>query len=163
MTAARHELSDTHRPEVPARLPVTRLRERPLLQASIGLVALPSAVTVARLFVASTLRRWGAMSIEPRMRSVAADLVARAVDETGPGSVNWAEIRELNPITVNLVGYSRHILIEVADVHPYEIPARESAAIEKGSGRRVVDAPAGMRGAYPAPWGRVVWAEQASS
>jgi hypothetical protein len=113
--------------------PACSYRDRPLLQASIGLVALPSAVTVAWLFVASTLRRWGAMSIEPQMRSVAADLVGRAVDETGPGSVNWAEIRELNPITVNLVGYSRHILIKVADVVSLQTwPLARSAGVKSG-------------------------------
>jgi hypothetical protein len=158
MTTARHELIDTQRPEVPPRLPAAQLRERPRLQASINLVALPSAVTVARLFVASTLRRWGALFIEPEMASVATELVATAIDETGPGTVDWAEIRVLNPITVNLVGYPRHILIEVADVHPYETPAPGGIGIEKGLGHPVVDAPS-RRGAYPAPWGRVVWAE----
>lgn len=139
--------------------PPVEPRKRPRFQASIDLVAIPSAVTVSRLFIASTLRRCGALFIEPDLGQVAAELVALSVAKTGPGVVNWPEIHNLNPITVNLVGYDEHFLVEVADVVPYKPATPEEAGFGTGQGSQVVDALARRRGAYPASWGRVVWAE----
>lgn len=155
MTAVRHELHDDpplseaaprFQPQAPPVLPQPRFEEW------IDLVALPSAVTVARLFVSRTLLRWGAMFIESEMVSVAAELVALAVDETGPGG-DGPEGELLNPIELYLVGYDRHILVEVVHVHTPEMPSvvRRDLA--------VVNALARTWGAYPTSSERVVWAE----
>ncbi|WP_409184908.1 hypothetical protein F9C11_11865 [Amycolatopsis sp. VS8301801F10] len=60
------------------------MREQPRFTAELGLVALPTAVPVVRMFVADTLRRWRAMFIEPDMEDVAAELVTLSVQATGP-------------------------------------------------------------------------------
>ncbi|UOZ10188.1 hypothetical protein [Amycolatopsis sp. WQ 127309] len=97
--------------ELPIEAEVPRMRERPRFSAALDLVALPTAVTVARMFVSDALRRWGAMFIEPDMEEVAAELVALSVAATGPAEgASWTDIIELNPITLRLLGYQRHIV-----------------------------------------------------
>ncbi|MFD8493135.1 hypothetical protein [Amycolatopsis sp. NPDC059657] len=154
MTAARHELrDDPPGPEVPPPFQRPPVRPRPRFEASIDLVALPSAVTVARLFVASTLRRWGAVFVEPEMVSITAELVALAVDVTGPGTDDLSEVGLLNPIAVNLVGYDRHLLVEAVHLQLPEV----STSVPRDLA--VVNGLARKWGAYPTSWERVVWAE----
>ncbi len=155
MTAARQDLDDGPRfPEVPSRFQpqAPPVRPRPRFEDWIDLVALPSAITVAQLFVARTLHRWGAVFIEPEMLSVTAELVALAVDETGPGG-GLPERELLAPIEVYLVGYDRHILIEVVHVHTPEMPSVVSRDLA------AVNALARTWGVYPTSSARVVWAE----
>lgn len=148
MTAARGELQP----------PEAAPREWPRVQASIALVAIPSAVTVSRLFVASTLRRWGALFVEPEMGIVAAELVGQSVYDTGPVSADWLASERINPITVHLAGFADHLLIEVTDAHPC-VPAPPGRGTGPGVRRRCVDVLARAQGARPAPDGRVLWAE----
>lgn len=151
MTAARYELpvSEAQPRFVPQAPPV---RPQPRFEEWIDLVALPSAVTVARLFAARTMRRWGATFLESEMVSVAAELVGLAVDETGPGA-DWPGSDLLNPIEVYLVGYDRHILVEVVHVHTPEMPSAAQRDLA------VVNELARTWGAYPTSSERVVWAE----
>jgi hypothetical protein len=45
----------------------------PRFSASLDLVALPTAVNVARMFISNTLNRWHALFIEEYMTAVAVD------------------------------------------------------------------------------------------
>jgi hypothetical protein len=125
---------------------------RPRFEDRIDLVALPSAVTVARLFVSRTLRRWGARFAEAEMVSLAAELVALAVDETGPGR-DPTTGPLLDPIEVHLAGYDRHLLVQVMHVHHPELPSGVRGELA------VVNALARAWGAYPTSSQRIVWAE----
>lgn len=73
--------------DLPGHVEVSRMREEPLFADVLDLVALPSAVSVARMFIADTLRRWHVLFIED------------------------------HPITLRMLGYQRHIVFEVADAH----------------------------------------------
>ncbi|MEV6908330.1 hypothetical protein [Amycolatopsis sp. NPDC051071] len=73
------------------------MREEPRFHASLDLVALPTAVPVARMFIADTLHRWHALFIEEHMEAVAAELVSLAVAATGPAAgTSWSDLTELN-------------------------------------------------------------------
>lgn len=94
--------------DVPVQADVPRMREEPRFLDTLDLVAMPTAVTVARMFVSSTLSRWHALFIEDYMTAVAVELVSLAVEATGPGT---------KPITLRMLGYQRHIVFEVTDTH----------------------------------------------
>jgi len=150
----------------PAALPVTagvpRMRQQPRFTAELGLVALPTAVPVVRMFVADTLRRWRAMFIEPDMEDVAAELVTLSVQATGPGDdTAWQDLREIAAITVCLVGWRRHIVLEVTDQHPEELARPDDEPLPGTSGLGLVDARASRWGSCRTPRGRVNWAELA--
>jgi hypothetical protein len=143
-------------------LPTQAQREDPRFRTSLDLVALPTAVPVARLFVADTLRRWQAMFVEPDMEAVAAELVALAVQATGPlDNVKWSDIHQLGPITLRLLGFREHIVVEVADNHAHALTFPEDVELAIDHGLRVVDALATQWGSYPTPHGRVTWAQLA--
>lgn len=148
--------------ELPVQAEVPRMREQPRFSAVLDLVALPTAVSVARMFVADTLRRWGAMFIEPDMEKVAAELVALAVEATGPDEgTSWSDITELKPITLRLLGYQRHIVFEVTDEHDEELALPEDVELSDDRGLGLVDARAGRWGSRLTQTGRVMWAELA--
>lgn len=148
--------------ELPVQAEVPRMREQPRLSASLDLVALPTAVSVARMFVVDTLRRWGAMFIESDMEEVAAELVALAIEATGPNEgTSWTDITELKPITLRLLGYQRHIVFEVTDEHDEELALPEDVELPDDRGLGLVDARAGRWGSRLTQTGRVMWAELA--
>lgn len=140
---------------------VRRTRETPRFSAALDLVALPTAVAVARLFVGDTMRRWGAMFVEPDMEAVTAELVAVAVLQTGPEEgTSWADIQKIGHIKVNLIGFRRHIVVEVVDEHDEKIGRPDSATLPADTGLGLVDARAKW-GSCVTPRGRVMWAELA--
>ncbi|WP_410613958.1 ATP-binding protein [Amycolatopsis sp. lyj-109] len=148
--------------DLPADVKVPGMREQPRFSAAIDLVALPTAAKVARLFVADTLRRWGAMFIEPDMEAVAAELVALSVKATGPAEgTSWQDIRTIGTIRVCLVGWRRHIVVEVSDEHDQELVLPEEAELPHDSGLGLVDARADRWGSCLTYSGRVMWAELA--
>ncbi|MBC6447355.1 ATP-binding protein [Actinokineospora xionganensis] len=140
--------------------PETRLREEPRFSASLDLVALPTAVNVARMFISDTLNRWHALCVEDHMEAVAAELVTLAVEATKPDDgTSWNDLTELNPITLRMFGYQRHIVFEVTDVHPEALRRPEN--LQQDSGLHLVDALANRWGSSMEPRGRVIWAELA--
>ncbi|MET9264132.1 hypothetical protein [Amycolatopsis sp. NPDC004079] len=156
MTALAHEQ------DAPAKAEVPRMREQPRFTAAIDLVALPTAVSVARMFVSGTLRRWNAMFIEPDMEDVAAELVKLSVQATGPREeTSWQNIEEVAAIKVCLVGWRRHIVLEVTDQRREELVLPDGSSRPSTSGLGLVDARAGRWGSCRTPWGRVNWAELA--
>jgi hypothetical protein len=86
--------------------------EKPRLFDDLGLVALPTAVTCARLFTQYTLSNWGASPFV-----VAGELAAVAVQETGilADEVCWSELDHVNHIVVRLLAFPRHLVVEVWD------------------------------------------------
>jgi hypothetical protein len=141
---------------------VPRMREKPRFLDSLDLVALPTAVPVARMFIADTLRRWHALFIEDHMEAVAVELVSLSVEATRPDEdTSWSDITELNPITLRLLGYQRHIVFEVTDAHPEALEQPDDVVLPEDSGLGLVDALANRWGSFVAPRGRVIWAELA--
>lgn len=130
------------------------LTEEPCCTRSIDLVALPSAVTIARLFVSSTLNHWKARFIETDAELVAAELVKHSVSSSAPGS-NWHHGHRLDYIVLRLVGYEQAIVLEVWDVFP-DLPAQQD---EEAVGLALVGARAKRWGSNPTKWGRMRWAE----
>ncbi|WP_143539484.1 ATP-binding protein [Saccharopolyspora spinosa] len=138
------------------------MREEPQFLAALDLVALPTAVPVARMFIADTLRRWHALFIEDHMEAVAVELVSLSVQATSPAEdTSWTDITELNPITLRLLGYQRHIVFEVTDAHPEAFEITEDTELREDSGIGLVDGLANRWGSFVAPRGRVIWAELA--
>lgn len=147
---------------LPAHAEVPRMREEPRFADSLDLVELPTAVAVARLFVAGTLRKWHARFVEPDMEAVTAELVALAVADTGPiAGTSWTDIHRLSSIQLRLLGYQRRIVIEVADEHREALVLPDDSALSEGSGLGLVDARAQRWDSYLTLRGRVVWAELA--
>jgi hypothetical protein len=146
----------------PAQAEVSRMREEPRFLDSLDLVALPTAVPVARMFIADTLRRWHALFIEEHTEVVAVELVSLSVEATRPNEdMTWSDITGLNPITLRLLGYQRHIVFEVTDAHPKPLEQPEDVMLPEDSGLSLVDALASRWGSFMAPRGRVIWAELA--
>ncbi|MFL6140957.1 MAG: hypothetical protein ACJ72N_03665 [Labedaea sp.] len=128
--------------------------------ASLDLVALPSAITVARLFVSATLHRWHAGFIESEVEEVIAELVTLAVIATGPKEgKRWAASTELKPIKLRLLGFERHIGIEVADTSTTMLVVPEDGEPRGDGGSNLVNARSRAWGSYPTPRGRVMWAD----
>jgi hypothetical protein len=114
------------------------------------------------MFIADTLRRWHALFIEEHMEAVAVELVSLAVEATRPADdTSWSNITELNPITLRLLGYQRHIVFEVTDAHHEALELTENAELPEDSGIGLVDALANRWGSFVSPRGRVIWAELA--
>jgi hypothetical protein len=139
---------------------VPRMREAPRFSAALDLVALPTAITVARLFVADTMRRWGALFIEPDMEAITAELVTFAVLDTGPEEgTNWRDIRKIGSIKVCLIGFRKHIVVEVADEHNEALARPDDGERREDAGLGLVDARSKRWGSCLTPRGRVMWAE----
>jgi hypothetical protein len=114
------------------------------------------------MFVSDTLRRWEAMFIEPDMEDVAAELVALSVEATGPDEgTSWQDIQRIGAIKVCLVGWSRHIVVKVADEHDQELALSDDVALPEDSGIGLIDARAERWGSRLTQAGRVMWAELA--
>jgi hypothetical protein len=119
--------------ELPVQGEVPRMREEPRFMDSLDLVALPTAVPVARMFIAGTLLRWHALFIEEHMEAVAVELVSLSVEATrSDEDTSWSDITELNPITLRLLGYQRHIVFEVTDAHPEALEHPEDGVLPEG-------------------------------
>lgn len=145
-------LMDVERPE---QVKPPAQPERPLYRSELDLVALPTAATVARLFISDTLRRWNALFIERHMARVAVELVELSIEQTGP----TADVRTPGSIKLQMLGYRRHIVFEVTDRHdkPLELPP--DADVPEGHGLGLVDALANRWGSSVGGRGRVNWAE----
>lgn len=138
------------------------MREEPRFLASLDLVALPTAVSMARLFISNTLNRWRALYIEEHMVAAGVELVTLAVEATKPDEgTSWSDITELNPITLRLLGYHRHIIFEVTDRHDEPLALPDDVYAPGDSGLGLVDALASRWGSAVEPRGRVSWAELA--
>lgn len=120
--------------------------------ATLGLVALPTAVSVAGMFVASTLHRWGARFVEDSMQRVTAELVKIAVADTGPAErVSWTGIGTLSSIRLRMLGFEDRLVIEVVDSHNEPLFLAEDAGTPEDRGLPLVDALASRWGSYIDP------------
>lgn len=131
--------------------------EPPRSIRSLDLVALPSAVTVTRLFVAQTLWRWRARFIEQNAELVATELVRHSVEASGTAGIDWLQLDQLDRLVVRLIAYEQSIVIEVWDTMA-DLDERPNQITEPRS-LAVADARAKQWGIHPAPRGRVLWAE----
>ncbi|MBV2356897.1 ATP-binding protein [Streptomyces sp. J2-1] len=127
----------------------------------LSLVALSSAVSVARHFVRLALTKWHARSIEGDAALIVSELVTNAVKATGVlnSPPNWAELETTRPVTLRLVGLDAGIVIEVWDT-TRELPVLRSPDddTEGGRGLVLVQELAHTWGAHPTPHGKLVWA-----
>ncbi|SDP98490.1 ATP-binding protein [Lentzea jiangxiensis] len=130
------------------------MREKPRFIDSLELVALPTAVAVARMFISDTLKRWQALFIEDYVAAVAVELVTLSVEQTG-----GAKVPSL--IILRMLGYRRHIVFEVTDLHDEALQLSAEADVPEGRGLGLVDAFADRWGSFISPRGRVNWAELA--
>jgi hypothetical protein len=146
--------------DLPVQAEVPQMREEPRFVDTLDLVALPSAVAVARLFIADTLRRWDALFIEEHMEAVGVELVTLSVTATRPAEgTPWQEITELKPIKLRMLGYRRHIIFEVTDAGDEALDLPLDRYVDESSGLGLVDVLANRWGSSVTPRGRVNWAE----
>ncbi|MFJ8965844.1 ATP-binding protein [Lentzea sp. NPDC102401] len=131
---------------------VPRMREKPRFVDTLELVALPTAVPVARMFIFDTLKRWRALFIEDYVASVAVELMRLSVEQTGEATVP-------NPIILRMLGYKRHIVFEVTDVHGEPLALELEPDVPEDSGLCLVNTLANRWGSAVGPRGRVNWAE----
>ncbi len=121
----------------------------PRFHDGLRLIATRSAISCSRLFVASTLGKWGARVVIDDAVLLVDELVTAAVNATGipDERVRWTELPRIEYITVRLLGLEASIRIEVWDSAPNPplLPDDASSPIK--------------RGCYPTPRGKVVWAE----
>jgi hypothetical protein len=138
------------------------MREDPRFVDTLDLVALPTAVAVARLFIADTLHRWDALFIEEHMETVGVELVTLSVEATKPREgTSWQGITELRPIKLRMLGYQRHIVFEVTDAGAEALALPVDRYADESSGLGLVDVLANRWGSSMTPRGRVNWAELA--
>jgi hypothetical protein len=138
------------------------LVEKPRLFDDLGLVALPTAVTCARIFTQYTLTKWGASSfVVADAVTIASELVDVAVQETGilDDVVVWSELDYVNRIVVRLLGFPKHVVIEVWDAasEPMVLPADEPNPELRGL--HLVDVTATRWASTASVRGRLTWAE----
>ena len=138
------------------------MREKPRLFDDLGLVALPTAISCARLFVKYTLDNWRASSfVVADAMTITGELVALSVQETGvlDDDVRWSELDYINRIVIRLLGFPRHIVIEVWDAatEPAALPAGPADTLPRGLD--LVDVLAGRWASTASPRGRLTWAE----
>ena len=134
-------------------------RPEPRFVRSIDFAALPSAISCTRLFVASTLQRWGARVLEADAEVLAVELVRHSVETCGVTTgVPLYELERLNVIRVRLLGFARTIGIEVWDNG--NVPAALPEHYHEGElrGLALVDARAKDWGSSCTVHGRVTWA-----
>jgi hypothetical protein len=114
------------------------------------------------MFTQYTLGNWG---VSPFVMAdalvVANELVMLAVEETGilDDVVAWSELEYINRVVVRLLGFPRHIVIEVWDAahEPAVLPADEPTTLP--TGLHLVDVTANRWGSSASPRGRLTWAE----
>lgn len=140
------------------------MHEKPRFLDDLTLVALSSAVSCARTFVHYTLVNW---QVGPFVLGdalvVTHELVTQAVADTGIDDQyeSWSEVNHLNRIVVRLVGFNRHVVIEVWDraTKPAVLPDGEP--VQPRSGLTLIDAVAHRWASSMTPTGRLTWAEVA--
>jgi hypothetical protein len=128
-------------------------------ERSIDLAALPTAILCTRLFVASTLQRWGARFLEADAEMLAVELVRHSLQACGVTD-EYARLSQLDQVSilrVRLLGFERSIGVEVWD--NVAEPAKQPPHSEELQGLAVVDARVKNWGSCIAPPGRVTWAE----
>ncbi|HEX3783090.1 MAG TPA: hypothetical protein VHX38_25770 [Pseudonocardiaceae bacterium] len=138
------------------------MRDKPRLFDDLDLVALPTAVSCARMFAESTLTKWGASPfVVADALVVAQELVTLAVQDTGVAddTIRWSELDHLNRIVVRLLGFARHVVIEVWDaaLEPAALPDEGLGKLP--AGLHLVDVTANQWGSVASPQGRLTWAE----
>lgn len=135
-------------------------RPEPRFVRSIDFAALPTAITCTRLFVGSTLQRWGARFLEADAELLAVELVRHSMQTCGvmDDDVRLYELDHLNVIRVRLLGFTRSIGIEVWDnaTEPAGLPAQYKEGELRGLA--LVDARAKDWGSAVTPHARVTWA-----
>lgn len=135
--------------------------EKPRLFDDLGLVALPTAVNCARLFTKYTFDKWDVPAIVVAdALMIVGELVALAVQDTGVSSdVPWSELDHLNSVVVRLLGFRRHVVIEVWDAatEPGSVP--DEPTDEDPRGLDLVDVVARRWASTASPRGRLTWAE----
>jgi hypothetical protein len=137
------------------------MHEKPRFFDDLTLVALSSAVSCARTFVHYTLANWHAGPfVLGDALVITHELVTQAVADTGISShyESWSEVDHLNHIVVRLVGFSRHVVIEVWDqaAEPATLPSGEPT--QPRSGLSLVDVVAHGWASSVTPTGRLTWA-----
>lgn len=137
------------------------MAERPRLFDDLGLVALPTAVSCARLFAQYTLSNWQVPAVVVAdAAAIMGELVALSVQETGvsDAEVRWSELGYLNRIVVRLLGFSRHVVIEVWDVATEPGRIAEPPPAGEPQGLALVDVVATRWASTASPQGRLTWA-----
>lgn len=140
--------------ELPDQASVPAQPERPRFRSELGLVALPTAITMARIFVNDTLRQWDALFIEDHIARLAVELVELSIQDTGP-----TDTRPTGRIRLQMLGYERHIVFEVTDSAKEPLVLGAEHSVPEGEGLGLIDAVADRWGSFMAPRGRVNWAE----
>ncbi|MFK4102914.1 ATP-binding protein [Streptomyces sp. NPDC019531] len=134
----------------------------PRFSEQLELAAVLTAVGCSRMFVETTLVKWGATPVIDDALLVVSELVTNSVKATGVTTPdpNWAQLGKLNLIGVRLLGLERSIVIEVWDIDP-RTPVVQDADFDAESGRGLflVETVASRWGSRPAEPGKVVWAE----
>lgn len=137
------------------------MTERPRLFDDLGLVALPTAVGCARLFTQYTLGNWQVPAVVVADAvTIAGELVALSVEETGPprDKVRWSELDHLSRIVVRLLGFSRHVMIEVWDTATEPANITEPLPAGTPRGLDLVDVVARRWASTTSPQGRLTCA-----
>jgi len=132
---------------------------------TMTLVAVASAVPCARIFVATTLRRWGLPNLIDVAELLASELTTNAVTATGvlDPQVKPHELHAPNKVIVRIEERSGSLFVSVWDCDP-SLPVIEARDLEEESGRGLVLVSALSKrwSCYPAPnGGKVVWIELA--
>jgi hypothetical protein len=153
------QMATLPRPTVPPSMPT--LQRSPPFKRSIDLAALPTAILCTRLFVASTLQRWGARFIEADAEVLAVELVRHSVQACGVMDeyVRLSALDYVNVIQVQLLGFEQSIGIEVWDNATEPALGSEYKQGDELNGLALVDARAKEWGSCVTPQGRVTWAE----
>src|SRR5690242_17357186 len=83
----------------------------PRFERSIDLAALPTAILCTRLFVASTLQRWGVRFLEEDAEMLAVELVRHSIQSCGvmDEEVRLSALEEVSVIRLRLLGFERTI------------------------------------------------------
>lgn len=134
------------------------MREKPFTFDDLGLVALPTAISCARLFAQYTLERWHApASVVADAAIVAAELVKLSVQDA----------KQLSEVRVRLFAFRQYVGIEVWDAATEAVPVTAHVG-EKPQGIDLVDILArrwtyGMYGNTRITWAEVAVFEQTAS
>ncbi|WP_436791177.1 ATP-binding protein [Yinghuangia sp. YIM S10712] len=128
----------------------------------LSLVAVDSAVSVARHFVKLTLAKWRAHSITADAALVVSELTTNAVRATGAldHSPPWSALNAVDLMIVRVIGLETSIVIEVWDTseHAPRLQHPDDDA-EGGRGLLLVAEAANRWGFHRTRHGKVVWAE----
>jgi hypothetical protein len=138
------------------------MRDRPRLFDDLGLVALPTAVSCARMFAEYTLTKWGASTfVVADALVIIGELVTLSVQDTGVAddTVRWSELEQLNRVVVRFLGFARHVVIEVWDTAPEPAVLPDDGLGKLPTGLHLVDVTANKWGSIASPQGRLTWAE----